>query len=233
MKSSLTRQIISTISTTSIVAFTVILGGQMVRAETTVKPNEFNNEQDTSKQSVLDSIAVEEISNYDDFRQPTSASALNNRSNNSQTFKITQGNFEVEPGTATRSGSSYIGIGGNIGLSGDTSVGNGAFAVISKIGLTDYLSARPSALIEDDAVFLLPVTFDFSGDEVPNAEFSIAPYLGGGLAISTGRDDTVGALISGGLDIPLSSEFTANAGANVSFIDDTDVGLLLGVGYNF
>ncbi|MFM2313665.1 MAG: hypothetical protein RLZZ04_2941 [Cyanobacteriota bacterium] len=105
--------------------------------------------------------------------------------------------------------------------------------MISKIELTDYLSARPSALIDDDAVFLLPVTFDFSGDEVPNAEFSIAPYLGGGLAISTGRDDTIGALISGGLDIPLSSEFTANAGVNVSFINDTDVGLTLGVGYNF
>ena len=232
MKLSLTRKILPTISTISIVALPFILGGQMVQAETTVKPKEFN-EQDTSKQSVSNSIAVEETSNSDNFQQATSVSDLNIRSNNSQTLKITQSNFELEPGTSTRSGSSYIGISGNIGLSGDTTVGNGAFAVISKIGLTDYLSARPSALIDDDAVFLLPVTFDFSGDEVPNAEFSIAPYLGGGLAISTGRDDTVGALISGGLDVPLSSEFTANAGANVTFIDDTDVGLLLGVGYNF
>ncbi|HEY9767176.1 MAG TPA: hypothetical protein V6C71_01555 [Coleofasciculaceae cyanobacterium] len=230
MKLTLTQKIISMLGITT---FTLILGGQIVQAETTVKPDKFNNEQDTIKQSLPDSIAVEGTSNSADFQQSTSASDLNIRSNNSQTLEITQGNFEVEPGTTTRSGSSYIGIGGNIGLSGDTTVGNGSFAVISKIGLTNYLSARPSALIEDDAVFLLPVTFDFSGDEVPNAEFSIAPYLGGGLAISTGRDDTVGALISGGLDIPLSSEFTANAGVNVSFIDDTDVGLLLGVGYNF
>ncbi len=210
MKSIFTQSIIAGISIT---AFTLILSGQTVQAETTVT-NDLKSNQDTIKQS-------------------SSAADLNVGSSNSQNLKITQGNFEVEPGTATRSGSSYIGIGGNIGLSGDTSVGNGAFAVISKVGLTDYLSARPSALIEDDAVFLLPVTFDFSGDEVPNTEFSIAPYLGGGLAISTGSGDTFGALISGGLDVPLSSQFTANAGANVTFINDTDVGLLLGVGYNF
>ena len=223
MKSTLALKTISGIGVT---VFTIIFGGQMVQAETIPRPNEFNNNQQTTRQSAA------ETTNSNNFPN-TSAADLNPQSTNPQTLKITQSNFEVEPGTATRSSSSYIGIGGNIGLSGDTTIGNGAFAVISKIGLTDYLSARPSALIDDDAVFLLPVTFDFSGDEVPNAEFSIAPYLGGGLAISTGRDDTIGPLISGGLDIPLSSEFTANAGANISFINDTDVGLLLGVGYNF
>ena len=230
MKSTLARQIISGIG---IAVFTTILSGQIVRAETTIKQNDFNNDLDTIDPSVPDSISVEETTNSNDFSQSTSASDLNIESTNPQTLEITQTDFEVEPGTTTRSSSSYIGIGGNIGLSGDTTVGDGSFAVISKIGLTDYLSVRPSALIRDDAVFLVPLTVDFSGDEVPNAEFRIAPYLGGGLAISTGRDDTVGALISGGLDVPLSSEFTANAGANVSFIDDTDVGLLLGVGYNF
>ncbi|MEO0011872.1 MAG: hypothetical protein RLZZ535_261 [Cyanobacteriota bacterium] len=221
---------LKTISGIGVTVFTIIFGGQMVHAETIPRPNEFNNHQEANQQSVAETNSS---TNSNDFPQHTSAADLNPQSTNPQTLKITQSNFEVEPGTATRSGSSYVGIGGNIGLSGDTTIGNGAFAVISKIGLTDYLSARPSALIDDDAVFLLPVTFDFSGDEVPNAEFSIAPYLGGGLAISTGRDDTIGPLISGGLDIPLSSEFTANAGANVSFINDTDVGLLLGVGYNF
>ncbi|MEN9567878.1 MAG: hypothetical protein RLZZ69_3074 [Cyanobacteriota bacterium] len=222
-----------TISGISIAAFSIILTGQIVQAETNLRPRELNKDQNTTKQSVPKTNSSTETTNSANFPQHTSASDLNPESTNSQTLKITQSNFEIEPGTATRSSSSYIGIGGNIGLSGDTTIGNGAFAVISKIGLTDYLSARPSALIDDDAIFLLPVTFDFSGDEVPNAEFSIAPYLGGGLAISTGRDDTIGPLISGGLDIPLSSEFTANAGANVSFIDDTDVGLTLGVGYNF
>jgi len=139
----------------------------------------------------------------------------------------------VEPGRRTRSGSSYIGVGGNIGLTGDTAVGDGAFAVFSKIGLTRSFSARPSAVINDDAVFLLPVTIDFSGDNVPEAGVRVSPYLGGGIAISTGDGDTFGALITGGLDVPLSSKFTANTSANVSFLDDTAVGLQLGVGYNF
>lgn len=228
MKSTLT---LKTISGIGMAVFSIILGGQMVQAETIPRPNELNNDREVNQQSVTETNSAAETTNSNNLPN-TSASDLNPKSTNPQTLKITQNDFEIEPGTETRSSPSYIGIGGNIGLTGDTSVGNGAFAVISKIGLTDYLSVRPSALIEDDAMFLLPVTFDFSGDEVPNAEFSIAPYLGGGLAISTGRDNTVGALISGGLDIPLSSEFTANAGANVSFINDTNVGLLLGVGYN-
>jgi hypothetical protein len=223
MKSIFAQRIISGIAITSLA---IIFSGEIVQAQTNVKLTESNNDQNPTNPAVSES-------NSNNFSQRNSASDLKSESSNSNTLKITQSDFQIEPGTTTRSGSSYIGIGGNIGLSGDTSVGNGAFAVISKIGLTDYLSARPSALIEDDAMFLLPVTFDFSGDEVPNAEFSIAPYLGGGIAISTGRDDTIGPLISGGLDIPLFSEFTANAGANVSFIDDTDVGLTLGVGYNF
>jgi hypothetical protein len=42
-----------------------------------------------------------------------------------------------------------------------------------------------------------------------------------------------GFLLTGGVDVPLSPQFTATAGVNVGFIDDTEVGLLLGVGYNF
>jgi hypothetical protein len=229
MKSTLALKTISGIGVT---VFSIILTGQIVQAETAPRQKEFKSDQNTIEQSVPETNSSTKTTNSNNFPN-TSASDLNPKSTNPQTLKITQSDFQIEPGTETRSGSSYIGIGGNIGLSGDTSVGDGAFAVISKIGLTDYLSARPSALIEDDAMFLLPVTFDFSQDEVPNADFSIAPYLGGGIAISTGQDDTIGALISGGLDVPLSSEFTANAGANVSFIDDTDVGLTLGVGYNF
>lgn len=227
MKLSILQKIVLGISIT---ASTVVFGQQEIKAQTIKIDREQNA---NNKPSIPNPISMEEMTDPDNINYSTSASELYKGANNFPTLEIAQSDFEIEPGTETRSSSSYIGIGGNIGLSGDTTVSEGAFAVISKIGLTDYLSARPSALIKDDAVFLLPATFDFSQDEIPNAEFSIAPYLGGGLAISTGRDDTVGALITGGLDIPLSSEFTANAGANVTFIDDTDVGLLLGVGYNF
>ncbi|MEI2579522.1 hypothetical protein [Scytonema sp. PRP1] len=139
----------------------------------------------------------------------------------------------VSPGRTTRSGPSYIGVGGNIGLTGNTTLSEGAFTVISKIGLTRNLSARPAAVIGDNTVFLIPLTVDFPQENLEVTQLNIAPYIGGGVAVSTGRDSTVGALISGGVDVPLSPQITATGGVNVSFIDETDVGVLVGVGYNF
>lgn len=139
----------------------------------------------------------------------------------------------VAPGRATRSGPSYIGIGGNIGFGGDTTLSEGAFSVFSKVGLTRNLSVRPAALIGDNAVFLVPVTIDFPTEDLEITQVTVAPYVGGGLAISTGRDSTVGALITGGVDVPISPRITATAGVNVGFVDETEVGILLGVGYNY
>jgi hypothetical protein len=142
----------------------------------------------------------------------------------------------IDPGRATRSGSSYIGIGGNIGFGGDTGLGTGNFAIISKVGLTPNLSLRPSALVGDGATFLLPATVDFPiavSTEVDDARIGLAPYIGGGVAISTGDDSEVQPLVTAGVDVPITSDFTANASANVSFPDDVEVGVILGIGYNF
>ncbi|MEB3216198.1 MAG: hypothetical protein VKN72_08185 [Nostocales cyanobacterium 94392] len=142
----------------------------------------------------------------------------------------------LSPGRQTRGGSSYIGVGGNIGLGGGTTLSEGSFAVNSKIGLTNNFSVRPAALIGDNALFLIPLTLDFPVESVTDTgvqQINVAPYIGAGAAISTGQDSTVGFLISGGVDVPLSPQFTANAGVNVGFIDDTEVGLMLGIGYNF
>lgn len=142
---------------------------------------------------------------------------------------------DLDPGQATRGGSSYLGIAGNIGLGGDSAIGESSFAVISKIGLANVLSARPSVAIEDDPVILLPLTYDFSFRSVDPLDetLSIAPYLGGGIAIEASDDADVGFLLTGGVDVPLSDRFTATAAVNAAFLDDTDVGLLIGVGYNF
>lgn len=147
--------------------------------------------------------------------------------------ETTPGTRGVAPGRATRSGPSYIGIGGNIGFGGDTTLSEGAFSVFSKVGLTRNLSVRPAALIGDNAVFLVPVTVDFPTEDLEITQVTVAPYVGGGLAISTGRDSTVGALITGGVDVPISPRITATAGVNVGFVDETEVGILLGVGYNY
>lgn len=143
--------------------------------------------------------------------------------------------IDLDPGQATRGGSSYIGVAGNIGLGGDSAIGEGSFAVISKIGLANVLSVRPSVAIEDDPVILLPLTYDFSSRSVEPLEetLSVSPYLGGGIAIETSEDADVGLLLTGGVDVPISDRFTATAAVNAAFLDKTDVGILIGVGYNF
>lgn len=143
-------------------------------------------------------------------------------------------NVEVIPGRATRGGSSYIGIGGNLGLSGEPALGDGAFVINSKIGLTRNISFRPAVLFGDDTDFLLPLTYDFVLESAdPFAPIPFAPYLGGGVIVSTNGDNTLGFLLTGGVDVPLSAQFVANASVNVGFRNDTDVGLILGIGYTF
>jgi hypothetical protein len=157
-------------------------------------------------------------------------------SNQSASKKVAQA--DIDPGRVTRGGYSYVGIAGNIGIGGgDSALGDGNFAVTSKIGLTRTISVRPSAVFSDNTAILIPITYDFAvqSSEDPFAEpLPFAPYVGVGAAIKTGNDDSkVGFLVSGGVDIPLNQQFTANAAVNAGFFDQTDVGLLLGVGYNF
>ncbi|KAB8333804.1 hypothetical protein SD80_011050 [Scytonema tolypothrichoides VB-61278] len=121
-------------------------------------------------------------------------------------------------------------------MSGDTALSENAFTVFSKIGLTKNFSFRPAVAVSDKAVFLLPVTIDFpveSFTELGESKIIAVPYIGGGAAISTSEGNSVGFLLTGGVDVPLSREFTATAGLNVGFFDQTDVGLVLGIGYHF
>ena len=147
----------------------------------------------------------------------------------------TPGTNGVFPGGATRSGPSYFGIGGNIGLgTGGTALGEGSFAVFSKLGLARSFSVRPSIFVSDNPTLLIPVTYDFLPIGVPGGGgFSVAPYLGVGAAISFNDDTSADFLITGGVDVPLSPRFTATAAVNVTAFDETAVGLLIGVGYNF
>ena len=177
----------------------------------------------------------------------TSAEALTNQpklaqkpataSEKPQILAQPAGGTTVRPGRATRSGPSYIGIGGNLGFGGDTALGDGSFAVISKIGLTNNFSVRPTVLFRDNLTILVPVTYDFVSQNAVEVSddfvITAAPYVGAGVIISTGDDGNFGFLISGGVDVPISSNFTATAGLNVGFVDGAEVGLLLGVGYTF
>ncbi len=144
---------------------------------------------------------------------------------------------DIRPGRATRSGYSYVGLGVNIGLDTEgTALGDGSFALYSKIGLTRQFSVRPTILIGGDAVILVPVTIDFPPRETlrRTSQLNLAPYLGGGLAISTGDSSSVGGVISAGIDSVITRDWTATFGINAGVFDgDFELGLLLGAGYNF
>lgn len=141
----------------------------------------------------------------------------------------------VDPGRATRGGRSYVGIGGNLGLSGGTGIGQGGFLINSKIGLTRAISFRPSVIIGESTDFLLPLTYDFFLQSTdPFEPIPFAPFVGGGVAFSTSDDNTVGFLLTGGADVPISRQFVANATVNAGFFGDTtSIGIAIGVGYQF
>lgn len=165
---------------------------------------------------------------------PTSQPSRSTEAKETKEPQVAQ--VDIDPGQSTRGGSSYIGIAGNLGLGGETALGDDfSFTIISKIGFANVVALRPSVVIGDDTVILVPVTYDFSIQPVDTLDrvLSIAPYLGGGVAFSTGDDSDTAFLLSAGVDVPITAQFTATAAVNAAFFDDTDVGLLLGVGYNF
>ncbi|MHC5934179.1 hypothetical protein [Nostoc sp.] len=165
-----------------------------------------------------------------EFIQPTSETT-------SQPSPSRVAQSDIDLGRTTHGGSSYIGIAANIGLSGDgdTSLGDGNFAVVSKIGVTNSISVRPSAVFGDNTTILLPITYDFSfkSADAFSEPLAIAPYIGVGAAYKTGDNSQFAFLASAGIDVPLTPQFTATAAVNAGFFDQTDVGLLFGVGYNF
>jgi len=201
----------------------------------TTEPQQFNspNIQDAATRTITPvpgTVATTSSTLAPESVEPTSQPST------AQTPTSTIAQSDIDVGRPTRGGRSYIGIGANIGISGDdSSLGDGNFTAISKIGLTNAFSVRPSAVFGNSTTILIPVTYDFSLQPADafSEPLAIAPYVGVGAAIKTGDDSQVGFLASGGIDFPLSTQFTATAAVNAGFFDDTDVGLLIGVGYNF
>jgi len=124
----------------------------------------------------------------------------------------------------------YIGIGGNVGLSGgQTSISEGGFTIINRTQLTNYLAIRGGVVIGDGTTSTLALTGEFPIAR-EGARVRAIPFAGLGISI----DDDIAPMISTGVDIPVNNNFTMTNRVNVSFGDEeTDVGVLVGVGYNF
>ncbi|HEY9888948.1 MAG TPA: outer membrane beta-barrel protein [Candidatus Obscuribacterales bacterium] len=124
----------------------------------------------------------------------------------------------------------YIGVGGTIGIvdSDDSAVGDFGFNVFGKISLGPRFAVRPMLQFsEDDFNVAVPVTYNFNPLDIKGV--SVYPSLGAGVDFG----DEIGLLINGGIDVPISRQFTLNSQLNWRVTDDTGLGLSLGVGYNF
>ncbi|KAB8331513.1 hypothetical protein SD80_023745 [Scytonema tolypothrichoides VB-61278] len=136
-----------------------------------------------------------------------------------------------------RSLRNYIGVGGNIGISGDgKGLSHGGVTIIRKTHLSDSLSIRSTTVFggdRNDATFALTVNFPM---RTSSGQVQLVPFVGGGMLLrskSLFEDLIVRGLVTGGVDVPLSRRFTATAAVNVGFVEETNVGVQLGVAYNF
>lgn len=131
----------------------------------------------------------------------------------------------------------YLGIGGNIGVSGSSKgFSEGGVVVTMKTDLSERLSVRGITSFGGSIIDnTLALTANFPV-KTASGRVQLVPYVGGGVLLrskSNLQDLFVRGLVTGGIDVPLSSRFTATAAVNVGFIENTDVGVQLGVAYNF
>jgi hypothetical protein len=131
----------------------------------------------------------------------------------------------------------YIGVGGNIGVSGGgKGLSQGGVTIFMKNDLSDSLSIRGINVFGGnriDSTTALTVNFPV---KTSSGQVQFVPFVGGGVLLrskSNFGDLLVRGLVTGGVDVPLSRRFTATTAVNVGFIDKTDVGVQLGVAYNF
>ncbi|WP_328701181.1 hypothetical protein [Cylindrospermopsis curvispora] len=178
----------------------------------------------------------------------SSAIAQVSPSDNTPPGQATQSQMDAALTRPIQEGGSYIGVGGNIGISGGSSpLADGNFGIVSKLSVFNSFSIRPGAVLGSDTTFLVPITYDFAYPQIKQvlngSALPIAPYAGIGVAIKDSKDTNVrvqndkypkiALLLSGGVDMPLSDRITATASINAGFFRSVDIGLLFGVGYRF
>ena len=147
----------------------------------------------------------------------------------------------------------YIGLGLNLGIDGDTALGESeTVAFFGRIKLARRFSLRPSVIIDDEAVISFPATFDIplSGRNSTNLlpQTPIELFVGAGplftidsetITLLDGSEgdsvnNEIGVATITGVDVPVSKRLTASANLIVGFSgDDVNVGSILGIAYRF
>ncbi|VXD15698.1 conserved exported hypothetical protein [Planktothrix serta PCC 8927] len=129
----------------------------------------------------------------------------------------------------------YVGLGGNIGITGDGSgLGGGGLMSLSKTGFSENVSLHSGGIIVgSDSASLVHLTADFPVRSETNA-VRFSPFVGAGIIYKDifNNDFSVGPSAVAGIDIPVSYSFLITGRASVGYIrDETDFGIQLGFTY--
>jgi hypothetical protein len=141
------------------------------------------------------------------------------------------------PTASSQSPGSYIGLGGAIGVNGNTtSLGTGGLTIVSKARFSDNFSLHDATVLfgAGAATSMIILTADFP---IRNSEGRtiIAPFIGAGTQLRYADGLFISPAVSGGVDIPLSSNFIGTVRLNAGFPSNrsADVGVIIGAGYSF
>jgi hypothetical protein len=131
----------------------------------------------------------------------------------------------------------YLSIGAGIGLGGNTTaLGTGGIAILTKVKFSDNFSLHDATILfgSGSPTSMIIVSADFP---IRNGagQTIFSPFIGGGAMLRYSQGVSISPAISGGIDIPVSSNLTGTVRVNAGFPDrrPADVGILAGVGYNF
>ena len=136
-----------------------------------------------------------------------------------------------------QSPNSYIGIGGAIGVNGNTtSLGTGGLTIVSKVKFTDNLSLHDATVLfgQQAATSMIVLTADFPIRNSAGQTIAV-PFIGGGTQLRYAEGLFISPAVSAGIDIPMSDNFTSTVRLNAGFPNNrsADVGVIIGAGYSF
>ncbi len=155
-------------------------------------------------------------------------------SESSQDTSKDESTKKAEPPSAQ----SYIGLGGTIGLSGNnTALGTGGLAILSKKVLNDLLSIHSNNVVFGSAIpsSSNALTLNFPIRDSTTQEIVVSPFLGAGIQLRNIDGLYISPLAVGGVDIPLNKSLTGTIRLEAAFPNtgNTDMGVSIGIGYNF
>jgi hypothetical protein len=155
-------------------------------------------------------------------------------SESSQDISKDEATKKAEPPSAK----SYIGLGGTIGLSGNnTALGTGGLAILSRNVLNDLLSIHSNNVVFGTAIPSASnaLTLNFPIRDSTTQEIVVSPFLGAGIQLRNIDGLYISPLAVGGVDIPLNKSLTGTIRLEAAFPNtgNTDMGVSIGIGYNF